>query len=76
MPLKNSKNLLALEHYIDSARIKKFGKKDLDILMVIIPEMESFLKSKKYQVNNSDIDDFVSEWIIKNSKKPTKSTSV
>jgi len=76
MPIKNNKNLLALEHYMDSARIKKFGKKDLNILLVLVPEMESFVKSKRNQVTNSDIDDFVTTWIIKNSKKPTKSRTI
>lgn len=74
MPI--NKNLLALEHYIDSSRIKRFGKKDLNILLVLIPEMESFVKLKKTQITNSDIDDFVTEWIIKTSKKPSKSRSI
>ena len=66
-------NLIALEYYIDYNRIKKFGKKDLDILLVLIPEMLSFLKTKKFQINNSEIDEFVTQWIIKNSKKHTSS---
>jgi hypothetical protein len=68
MSPKLYKNVDILIHYMDTTpNFKSFGKKDIEILLLLIPKFQKFLKINQFKVTDKDINEFALQWIIENT---------
>ena len=62
--------LFLIETYMNTTKLKRFGNKDLSILLILVPGIEKFIK-KNGSLHPNDfadkLNDFVGKWIIEMS---------